>query len=163
MIDKQIFLSGMTALSGAFGREIDGAVQRMYYGILGPKLTDAEFQQAVASVLETETFWPSPAVILNKIARHREDEGLLAFSHVNRITSEHGGFRYLPHTTYQREFDAPTKAAIAAVGGLAMIANTTEDRWPSLAKRFAAAYQEAITSKQLGAGEDRKMIAAGDR
>jgi hypothetical protein len=163
MIDKDTFLAGMTALSGAFGREIDGAVQRMYYGILSPKLTTDEFQQAVKDTLEQETFWPAPAVILGKVQRLKQNAGELAFAHVNRVTSEHGGFRYLTYDTYQREFDAPTRAAIAAVGGLAKIANTTEDHWPGLTKRFAAAYQDAPTLHPAIEKHDHKALAAGDR
>ena len=163
MIDKTEFLAGMTALSGAFGREIDGAVQRMYYGILNPKLTTDEFQRAVKETLETETFWPAPAVLLGKIERLREDLGLLAFQHVNRVTANYGGFRYLPHEVYQREFDAPTRAAIASVGGLPKIANTPEDRWPALERRFTAAYQDAASGKPMIEREDVKMIAAGER
>lgn len=163
MIDKTEFLAGMTALSGAFGREIDGAVQRMYFGILSSKLTTMEFQQAVRDVLETETFWPSPAVLLGKVARLKQDAGALAFAHVNRVCADHGGFRYLSYDTYQAEFDAPTKAAILAVGGLAKIAGTTEDQWPGLVKRFAAAHQLAVGGKPAVEGPvDHKRLAAGD-
>jgi hypothetical protein len=161
-IDKDTFAAGMTALSGAFGREIDGAVTRMYFGILSPKLTTDEFQQAVKETLETETFWPAPAVILGKVARLKQNAGDLAFAHVNKITSEHGGFRYLSYDTYQREFDVPTKAAIAAVGGLAKIANTSEEHWPGLAKRFAAAHQEATAGRPSIERVDVKALAAGE-
>jgi hypothetical protein len=162
MIDKDTFLAGMTALSGAFGREIDGAVQRMYYGILSPKITTDEFQQAIKDALESETFWPAPAVLLGKVARLKEDVGALAFAHVNKITGEHGGFRYLSWDTYQSEFDAPTKAAIASVGGLAKIANTTEDQWPGLAKRFAAAHQTARVPPAIER-HDAKALQSGER
>lgn len=158
MIDKTTFAAGMTALSGAFGREIDGAVSRMYYGILSQKLTTLEFEAAVKAVLESETFWPSPAVILGKVPRLKQDAGQLAFEHVNRVTSEHGGYRYLPNATYHAEFDAPTRIAIAKVGGLAKIANTTEEQWAGLARRFAAAYQTAVTP--LSAGESPRMLTA---
>lgn len=164
MIDKNTFISGMAALSGSFGREIDGAVQRMYFGILSSKLTTDEFERAVKETVETETFWPSPAVLLGKVARLKLDAGYVALEHVNRVTSEHGGFRYLPHETYQRQFDAPTKVAITAVGGLAMIASTSEERWPALARKFAAAYHDAVAGGPLLAErEDRKSLAAGDR
>lgn len=182
MIDKHTFAAGMTALSGAFGREIDGPVSAMYYGILSPKLTGAEFQAAILKTCESETFWPSPGVILSKVPRLKEDAGYLAFEHVNRVTSEHGGYRFLPHEVFQREFDAPTRAAIAKVGGLAAIANTNEDRWTALGKRFAAAYQSAVSpepeaprlrSANTDAAErivqdvveklDYRRIAAGDR
>lgn len=158
MIDKHAFTAGMTALSAAFGREVDGATQRMYYGILSPKLTTAEYDAAILRACESETFWPSPAVILGKVPRLKEDAGYLAFEHVNKVTAEHGGYRFLPHETFLREFDEPTRAAIRAVGGLGFIANTSEDRWTALAKRFAAAYQSAQPA--LSSGEPVKQIPA---
>lgn len=158
MIDKEQFLGGMALLSGAYGREIDGAVQRMYYGILSPKLSTAEFEQAIIATTSSETFWPSPAVILSKVPRLLEDRPAIAFSHVNRVMGAHGGHRFLSHEIFHAEFDAPTKAAISAIGGLAVIAGCTEERWASLAKKFAAAYRLAETPdpsapRSLTAGE----------
>lgn len=162
MIDKDIFLAGMTALSGAYGREIDGAVQRLYFAILSPKLDTAEFQAAVTLTCETETFWPSPAVILGKVPRLAEDRPALALGHVAKILSQSGGHRFLTFDTYHREFDAPTKHAISAVGGLSAITNCTEERYGSLQKKFAAAYRE-YEANPPALPADRKQLAAGDR
>lgn len=156
-IDKDSFLAGLAVLAGAFGREVDGAVQRAYYQVLGQKLTNDEWQRAVSITLETETFWPSPAVLLSKVKADDDARGALAFEHVNRITSSHGGFRFLTAETYQREFDAATKAAISACGGLAGIANTSEDRWPSLQRKFVAAYRDALTPKIAAPEVDKRV------
>lgn len=163
MIDKDEFAGGMAVLAGAFGREIDGPVQRMYYGILSAKLTTEEFRQAITTTMATETFWPSPAVILGKVPRLAEDRPALAFAHVNKILSQNGGFRFMTFQTFQTEFDAPTKHAIAAVGGLSAITNTPEERWPALAKRFATAYREYETKPAEIEQVDRKQLASGDR
>lgn len=164
MIDKDIFLAGMTALSGAYGREIDGAVQRLYFGILSPKITTDEFQQAIAATCATETFWPSPAVILGKVPRLAEDRPALALSHVNRVLSSCGGHRFLTFDRYQAEFDAPTKHALSAIGGLSAITNCTEERWASLAKKFAVAYREHEAGlPEVRGPVDHKQLAAGDR
>jgi hypothetical protein len=144
-IDKDRFLAGLAVLAGAFGREIDGPVQRAYYAVLNPKMTNEQFETAIQRTLEQETFWPSPAVIAGKVLADEQSTALLAFEHVNRVMSAHGGYRYLSHATYHEQFDAPTKAAISAVGGLAEITNTSAERWPSLQRRFASAY---IESKQ---------------
>lgn len=163
MIDKDQFAGGIALLAGAYGREIDGPVQRMYYGILSPKLTTDEFQQAIKDTMATETFWPSPAVILSKVPRLREDRPALALEHVNRVLSSHGGHRFLPHSTFQREFDAPTKAAIAAVGGLSAITSCTEERYGSLAKKFTAAFREYEANPPALEKVDHKALASGDR
>jgi hypothetical protein len=140
MIDKEQFVAGMTALAGAFGREIDGAVQKMYYGILSQHMTTEEFKRAIDITLVTETYWPSPAVLLNKVKADQHSRALSAFEHVNRITAAAGGYKLLPHTRYLEEFDAATRSAISEVGGLSAIANTSEERWPTLQRRFTTAY-----------------------
>lgn len=144
MIEKDSFLAGIALLGGAFGREVDAAVQRAYFLVLSPQLTTEEFTKAVELTMASEKFWPSPAVIMSKIKADGESRAILAFEHVNRVTSSHGGFRYLTAETFHKEFDAPTRAAISAVGGLAAIGNTPEERWPSLQKKFAAAYQTSL-------------------
>lgn len=144
MIDKDAFAAGIGVLAGAFGREVDGAVARAYYAVLNHQLSTEEFERAVQLTLTSETFWPSPATILAKVKADETSKGLLALEHVNRITEQHGGFRYLPHATYHREFDAPTRAAISVVGGLQQIAITPEHQRPGLQRRFAAAYLAAL-------------------
>lgn len=147
MIDKQKFVTGMALLAGSFGREVDAPIQAAYYRVLNPQLNDAEFERAIALTIEQETYWPSPAVLLGKVKQDTTTKALAALEHVGRVTSQHGGYRFLPHEVFQQEFDAPTKAAIAAVGGLHGIANTHEERWPSLQKKFAAAYAESVQPK----------------
>lgn len=142
-LDKSKFLAGLAVLAGAFGREVDGPVQRAYYTVLGSQLTDAEFERAVNLCLASETYWPSPAVILGKVKQGDTAAGLAALEHVGRVMGQHGGARFLPHAKYQ-EFDAPTKAAIAKCGGLLEIQNTSSERWPSLQKKFATAYTDAL-------------------
>jgi hypothetical protein len=157
MIEKPTFVTGMTALSAAFGREIDGGTQAMYYGVLNPRLTTDEFERAVSLTLSSETFWPSPAVLLGKVKADDATRGLLAFEHVTRVMRQSGGHRYLSFDKYTAEFDAPTKAAISAVGGLPAITNTSEERWAGLQKRFAAAYVESTQPRLAAPQTDAKV------
>lgn len=157
MIDKDAFLAGMAVLAGSFGREVDAGIQRAYYVVLSPKLTTDEFERAVSATISTETFWPSPATIMAKVLADDGSRALLAFEHVNRVLGANGGYRYLTAETYNQEFDAPTKAAIAAVGGLAAITNTPEDRWSGLQKRFAAAFTVSTQPKLATPKTDPKV------
>lgn len=143
MIDKAEFLTGLTVLAGAFGREVDGGIQVAYYRALSPKMTTEQFQKAVNETLVTETFWPSPAVLLGKIKSADELKALDAFEHVNRVVGAAGGYRFFPHERFM-EFDAPTRAAISACGGLHEMANVSEERYGSLAKKFATAYAKSL-------------------
>lgn len=157
MIEKEAFLTGMAIIGGSFGREVDAGTQRAYYVVLNPKLTTEEFERAVDLTISSETFWPSPATLLSKVKADDETRALLAFEHVNRVLGNNGGFRYLTAETFHREFDAPTKAAISAAGGLGAITNTTEDHWPSLRKRFAAAYVQSMQPRLAGPAIDARV------
>lgn len=143
------FSAGMAALAGNFGREIDTPTQALYYAVLSPRLTDEEWHAALERVVSEDTFWPSAATILQKVKPSHEVSGESAFDHVNRVTRHYGGYRFLPHAVYLSEFDEPTRAAISAVNGLAAIANTTDERWPALKKRFAAAYAAALKPRPV--------------
>src|SRR5690242_16799853 len=147
MIDKGKFATGMGLLAGAFNRTVDGAVSRAYYSILSNALTTDEFEAAVGKVMAEETFWPSPAKLIAAVRSSPADAGAAALEHVNRVLSDHGGYRFLPHEKFHSEFDAPTRAAIAAVGGLADIADTPIERHPALVKKFSSAYAAALQPK----------------
>jgi hypothetical protein len=150
MIDKDQFAIGMGLLGGAFSRDVDAAVSVAYYSVLNPRMTTAQFVRAVELALESETFWPAPAVLLAKIRPSGDDEAERALRHVNATLGAHGGFQHTPFAAVDA-FDAPTKAGIKAVGGLRELAGVTEDRYPRLVKRFVDAYHrtkaEAATPK----------------
>lgn len=149
MIEKDAFIAGIAVLAGAFGREVDAPVQRAYYTVLNPHLSTEEFERAVSLCLTSESFWPSPATLLSKVKADDTTRGLLAFEHVGRVTSKHGGYRFLPNDVFKAEFDEPTRAAISAVGGLYEIANTRDDHYAALKRKFAAAYAESLKPKAL--------------
>lgn len=153
-IDKDSFLAGLAVLAGAFSREVDAPVQRAYYTVLSRELTTEEFERAVTITLETETFWPSPAVILSKVKADKEGAAALALEHVNRVTNAHGGFRYLTADVFHREFDAPMRAAISACGGLAKMADADER---TVRRRFAKAYQASLQPRIAAPQTDARV------
>lgn len=146
MISKAVFAEGMGQLGGAFGREIDEPVTRMYYAILSPAMSNEQFVAAVTETVSTERFWPSPAVLLEKAGKDSEAQAQIAFRVVADALNTHGGYRFLP-TTISQSWDAPTWAGIKAIGGLREITECTERNWPSLVRRFTKAYQDATKPK----------------
>lgn len=146
MIDKAVFAEGMGQLGGAFGREIDGPVSRMYYAILSPALSNEQWVEAVTETVKTERFWPSPAVLLEKAGKDEESRSQLAFRTVADALNAHGGYRFLPAEVSQ-SWDAATWAGIKEIGGLREITECTERNWPSLVRRFTKAYQDALKPK----------------
>lgn len=143
MIDKAVFAQGMGQLGGAFGREIDGPVSRMYYAILSPALDNEEFVRVVTETVKSERFWPSPAVLLEKAGKDEEGQSQLAFRRVADALNAHGGYRFLPAEISQ-SWDPATWAGIKAIGGLREITECTERRWPGLVRDFCKAYQDAL-------------------
>lgn len=143
MIDKDVFANLMGLLAGMTRYDVESPVLQAYYVILSPRLTTAEFQQAMQKVMEAERFWPSPAVILEKAGRDTEALSQSAFRDVTEALANHGGYRFLP-VEISTGWDAPTWAGIKAIGGLREISECTEQRWPGLIKRFCKAYQEAL-------------------
>jgi hypothetical protein len=162
MIDKEVFVQGMGQLGGAFGREIDGPVSKMYYGILSPKLSTEQWVEAVTKTMTAERFWPSPAVILSYAVGDPEMIAGRALAHVRGVIARHGGVPYLPASAV--EFDAPTWAGIKEIGGLAHCSTEKNER------RFVRAYLAALTpqpvlsaSAERPQPETRRLVASVTR
>jgi hypothetical protein len=137
MIDHGIFLAGMATLAGCYGRELDQVTLRAYHQVLSARLTTEEFERAVQATIGTETFWPSPAVLVAKVKA--QTPAAAAFARLVDQLRQHGGYRFFPHSAYQ-ELDEPTKAGIRAAGGLAAIDQRTDRTAASVEREFAKAY-----------------------
>lgn len=148
MIDKDQFAIGMGLLGGAFSRDLDAAVSAAYYRILNQRLTTEQFVRSVELTLESERYWPSPAVLLEKVGAMSTDDAERALRAVNALIGKHGGVQFVPYAAFN-ELDAATKAAVLEVGGLAKIAGTSEEKWPALSRKFAEAYRRALDVPRL--------------
>jgi len=168
MIDKEVFAQGMGLLAGNYGREVDGAVARSWYEILSSRLDNQQFIAAIQrTMVEHKEFWPSVGIILEKAGADDETRAQSAWRHLTDTLGNHGGYRFMPHEVYQ-SFDDATKAGIKAAGGLAEITNCSEQRWPSLVKKFCKAYTDALTpipalSGATGDPEVRRLVARTSR
>jgi hypothetical protein len=145
MIDKQAFAAGLGLLAANFNKTVDPALSRVWYGTISARLTTAEFERAVTMSIAEDTFWPTAAQLIGKVAPpSAEQQGHEALEHVNHVTSSVGGFRFLSHETFWKEFDAPTRAAISACGGLYDMANCSVEKYGAMQRKFAAAYAKAL-------------------
>lgn len=143
MINQQAFAAGLALLAGNFGREVDAALGRAWYLILSPLMTTAQFERAVQLVLETETFWPSAAVLLTKVKASADEVAVQALRDLNATLGRFGGYQHTPYDALRDHLDGPTKAALKAIGGLSELAATTEEKYPRLVKRWVEAYNRA--------------------
>jgi len=167
VIDKDRFAAGLGLLSGAFKTDLDPATATMYFRILSPRLSTADFERAITGVLANETFWPAPAVIAQYGAADGMTRALVAFEWLFDDLRAHGGFRFYPSERWSL-FDAHLRFAISRIGGLRMLSDVTAERYPSLRKHFTKLYAEHVRTAgdvpaaALSSGRDR-AITRGDR
>jgi hypothetical protein len=152
-VDRHTFALGMGRLSGCFGRTLDAEISRAYFTALSPRLTSDQFTAAVERTIAEDTYWPAPAVLLAKAGVTVTDRAEAAFDQVRRLCHAYpfqpgigGG---VPFAVYERECDAPTKAAIAKVGGLARFADISTEQWPKFVRRFEQAYTDAVNAPPM--------------
>ena len=74
----------------------------------------------------------------------RDRAAIEAFAAVRRALNNYGGYRYLPTHAYAA-FDARSKRAIAAAGGLRLISLSAGPAYARVKQRFIRAYGEAST------------------
>ena len=164
MINFEKFAAAMSVLASAFGRTVDTAAINSYYRVLSPRLTTKRFERALQRVLEEESFWPSPAVILQHATSG--DDAATALMRVSQELSAQHGYRFASGDWF-RNLEEPVKAGISAIGGLRVITMATTREWPSLERRFVKAYnaraaelraaKAAITSSGIATGRDRQL------
>lgn len=143
MIDRQRFAEGMGVLGGSFGRVVDDAVIHAYYVTLSPRLDTAQWERAVHAVLARETFWPSPAKLLELSGRGSDDEaGRAAFRALVDDLRQHGGHRFYPHERFAALPDA-VRAGVKRIGGLQAISGMSVEREAMVAKQFLEAYRDS--------------------
>lgn len=159
MINPQIFASGIALLSGAFGRNASDAVAGMYFQVLSQRLSDAQFTVAISTAIERDTYWPSPARLVELAGISAADCAARAFTRVSDELRAHGGFRFFPRDKFLA-FDAPTRAAIAAVGGLREITMVDATRAAALERRFIKMYIDTMSDAPTLAPGQRELAVS---
>lgn len=145
MIEKQTFANGMGLLAANFNKTVDPALSRIWYNVLSARLSDEDFMRAVGMSIASDTFWPTAAQLIAKVAPPSPEQlGHEALEHVNRVLSKCGGYKFLSNDAFWQEFDAPTRAAISACGGLYEMSNCSVERYGAMQRKFATAYAKAV-------------------
>ncbi len=143
MIERGAYAEGMQLLIGAHGRgALPVALARAYYATLSPRLTTAEFRAAVDASLARDTWWPSPARLLELAQRSEQQLATEAFNRLRRDLEANGGYQWYPSARYAA-LDEPTRFAIRECGGLRALGQADERQHPALVKQFVAAYLHA--------------------
>ena len=141
MIDLDAFEDGMKRLGRAFSREISKGVLDVFAGVLSPRLSTEQWGHAVTRALESETFFPPPAVLLRYGAG---DRGLSAaagdaYGQILALFEQGKGVGY--RDVMDRFGKAAAEAFIAA-GGFRRFSWCEPEDEPFRLKDFRAAYVE---------------------
>jgi hypothetical protein len=64
MLTRESLAAGLGALCVAFNRAPTDELVRVYHGVVGPMLDEQQWERAVRRVLQGESYFPPPAVLL---------------------------------------------------------------------------------------------------
>lgn len=151
-IDAKQFAAGMSLLADTYGKLVEAPLAAFYKQTLDPLMTTEEFVAAVHAVAATERFWPTPAVLVDKVrpgcpkpADAAKLEGAEIF---DRIRSECGHYTPLgvrvDVVTVETVFGTPAVMALRAIGGPVRYRYLTETNEAFVRKDFADAYATAL-------------------
>jgi hypothetical protein len=111
--------AGLAALGVAFNREVTPQLAEVYHGVVGPMLDEQQWERAVRRALQSESYFPAPAVLL----RYGLADGApqaRAIEVYDRIVREfESGRDPGPRDVQERYGDAAMEAFVSAGGSRA--------------------------------------------
>jgi hypothetical protein len=141
VIDVKAFKAGMEKLGAAFNRALTTPVLDVYGGMLSPRLSTEQWAHAVTRAIESETYFPPPAVLLRYGAG---DRGLSAAagSAYDLIVRCYERGESLGYRQVRDEYGLAAAEAFIAAGGDRRFAWCEPEDEPFRLKDFRAAYVE---------------------
>lgn len=172
MIDQKTFNRGLALLASMLGgKEIDEPMAKFYYRTLDSLMTTEQFTMAVYAVAATERFFPSPAVLLDKVTpltvvqpKPADAAKLEGASIFDRIPHECGTYSPLGIVIDEQRvravFGEQGVMAFRGIGGNKRYRTMTETAEPWARQQFADAYATAVG--MLAARGDLQLPTAID-
>jgi hypothetical protein len=160
VIDVKAFRDGMDKLGRAFNRALTPEVLDVFGGILSPRLSTEQWAHAVTRALESETYFPPPAVLLRYGAG---DRGLSAAAGdvYQQIVSLFEDGRHLGYRDVRERFGHAAAEAFIAAGGAHRFQWCEPESEPFRLKEFREAYVEQAEVDPISAlppGEEQKQL-----
>jgi hypothetical protein len=164
LIDLKAFRAGMEKLGTAFNRALTDEVMTTFGQILSPRLSTEQWVQAVTRALQSESYFPPPAVLLRYGA---DDRGLTAAagSAYTLIVECYERGERLGYRDVEQRFGHAAAEGYIAAGGDRRFAWCEPEDEPFRLKDFRAAYVEQAEVdpiSALPAGERPKEIEKGE-
>ena len=163
MIDIQAFQKGMQTLGQAFNRAITKEVLDVFGAVLSRRLSTEQWGHAVTRALESESYFPPPAVLLRYGAGDRGLAGAAGAACAAILECYENGERLTYRDVEQRFGKAAAEGFIAAGGDRRFAWCDPEDQ-PFRLKDFRAAYVEQAEVDPVSAlpvGEDATLLIEG--
>jgi hypothetical protein len=108
--------AGLAALGAAFNREVTPQVAKIYHGVLGAKLNPEQWERAVRRSLESEAFFPPPAVLLRFGAANGAPQAR-ALEVYERVVNVFESGHYIGPRDVDQIFGGAALEAFVAAGG----------------------------------------------
>jgi hypothetical protein len=116
VIELRMMAAGLAALGAAFNREVTPQIADVYHGVIGPKLTEAQWQRAVRRALEAETFFPPPSALLRYGQADGAPQARAAEVYDRLVSHYERGDNLGPREVLEKYGDAAMEAFVAAGG-----------------------------------------------
>jgi hypothetical protein len=161
VIDLDAFEDGMLKLGRAFSREISEGLLDTFAEVLSPRLNTQQWLKAVDRCLESESYFPPPAVLL----RYGADDRVLAAAAgdaYERIVACYERGDNIGYREVQERFGHAAAEGFVAAGGSRRFAWCEPDDEPFRLKDFRAAYVEQaevdpISALPAGEAEAKRL------
>lgn len=160
MIEVKAFGEGMRKLGYAFNRAITGPVLEVYGGILSPRLSTEQWGHAVTRALESEQFFPAPAVLLRYGAGDRGLQAAAGAAYEQIVACYERGDR-LGYRDVREQMGQAAAEAFIAAGGSHRFAWCSPDDQPFRLRDFRVAFLETAEVDPIAAlpaGADVKAL-----
>ena len=155
------FSKGMSILAVTFGREQTPLLMEAYFSVL-KDLTAEEWNRAVTSTLQAESFFPPPAILL-KYARPVLPKARAAEFYVEILSQFESG-RVLGPREISERFGTAAMEAFVSAGGVRAFQWCEPRDEPFRRKAFLEAWSECVglNPSLLPEGDKAKLLASGE-
>jgi hypothetical protein len=160
VIDIESFRSGMKRLAATFNRALTTEVVAVFAEILTPRLSTEQWAHAVQRAMESESFFPPPAVLLRYGTGDRGLKAAAADAY-DCIVSAYEDGHQLGYREIRDKYGLAAAEGFIAAGGERRFAWCEPSDQPFRFKDFKAAFVEQAEVDPIDAlppGTERKQL-----
>lgn len=160
MIDVKAFKAGMDKLGVAFNRALTKELLDLFGGVISPRLSTEQWLHAVKRAIESEQFFPSPAVLLRYGAGDRGLSAAAGEAYVCIVGEFEQGHR-LGYRDVREKYGQAAADAFLAAGGTRRFEWCEPSDEPFRLRDFRDAFVERAEVDPISAlpvGQEAKLL-----